>query len=172
MIGVGIIGYSAGHGCGCKHGNTEGGSGDTIINNITNEYITQVNNNQYVTIEQNIEYFAGDKIETVVNVTETTIVQVITNMAVLNKNDYHITNIDNRQYIVFEENVINNIQNLYTTVYYHNVFIENIGASVNPTPYATIEEAKAGGVKKGELFYLTQNNDAAMYRNVVVYMND
>jgi hypothetical protein len=148
--------------CNASETPTTGGGGNTII---INNNTTQVNNNQYVTVLQEVKNFYGDRIETVVNVVNNVITNVVTNWAVLNRSDYYITNIDNRQYIVFNETV----QNLYTEITYHNVYVENIGANIKGG-FMNTEAAKAAGLKVGDMYYLLQENDPSQYSGVVVYI--
>ena len=137
-----------------------GEGGTTIINNVT-----QVNNNQYVTVVQNIENFTGDVINTVVNVTNNIVTQMVVNWATWNITDYHVTNINNTQVFQLYETVYH----MPVSIYYHNVFVENIGSKIKGG-FRNTEEARAAGLKSGDMYYLLQENDPSMYSGVVVYI--
>ena len=143
----------------CEDGGGTGGT--TIINNVT-----QINNNQYVTVIENIENFTGDIIKTVVNVTNNIVTNLVVNWATWNITDYYITTINNIQVIQLYETV----NNTTVSIYYHNVFVENIGSQIKGG-YRNTEAAKAAGLKVGDMYYLLQENDPAMYSGVVVYIN-
>jgi hypothetical protein len=151
--------------CQNTEGGTTGTGGTTIINNVT-----QVNNNQYVTVVQNIENFTGDVINTVVNVTNNIVTQMVVNWATWNITDYFVTNVTNNNVTTQVFQLYETVYHMPVSIYYHNVFVENIGANIKGG-FLNTEAAKAAGLKSGDMYYLLQENDPAMYSGVVVYIN-
>lgn len=128
-------------------GNDTGGSGTT---------------NNYVTVITNIVNFTGDVVNSPVMINNVMNVQIIEGGLTLTIiEDYFITN----NTIVFNQH----IENLNMTIINHNVNVTNIQNQIKGG-FKNTDEAKAGGVNVGEMYYLITDNDPSMYSGTVVYI--
>ena len=128
-------------------GNDSGGTGTT---------------NNYVTVITNIVNFTGSVINSPVTITNVMNIQIIEGgLTLIIIEDYFITNntIVLNQYLT----------TVNMTIINHNVNVTEIQNKIKGG-FRNTEEAKAGGVKVGEMYYLITDNDPSMYSGTVVYI--
>ena len=123
---------------------------------------TEGGNNGVVTVITYVQNFTGSVINSPITITNVMNIQVIEGGLTLTIiQDFFITN----NTIVFEQY----IENLNMTLINYNVVNTTIENQIKGG-YRNTEEAKAAGLVIGDMYYLLQDNDAAQYSGVVVYI--
>ena len=132
-------------GCSGGDGNTGGGT-----------------TNNYVTVITNIVNFTGDVINSPVTITNVMNVEIY-------EGGLHLTIIED--YFITNNTIVLNqyLNTVNMTVVNNNVQVTNIQNQIKGG-YRNTEEAKAGGVEVGQMYYLLSDNDPAMYSGVVIYI--
>ena len=119
------------------------------------------------TVIQAYDHFTGTKITSPLDLTKHHNLQITEQGIILleGADKDFIIDYANNKFIFFQE-----IEDLDVKITYFDVCSDTAIEKELLLPFPNIEAAKAAGLTIGDSFYLTEDNTASMYRQIVVYI--